>query len=335
MNLIIPMAGKGTRMRPHTLTTPKPLIPIAGKSIVVRLVEEIQAATTVPITTIGYIVSEAPTPSLKAALEHLAQQIGAVAQFYVQATAQGTAHAIYCAAELLQGPVIVAFSDTLFKCAAPLNLAQENTIWVKQVEDPSAFGVVQVATDNKITAFVEKPATPVSDLAIIGIYYFRQGALLRQALEKLVAQAIRPGTEYLLTDALQAMMEQNISFFTQPVDEWFDCGNKNATLHTNQRFLTLLQGKETLVAPSARLKNSVLIPPVFLGEHAQLENAVVGPHVAIGAHSCVTDARIQNSLIQCHSMIEKVTIENSIIGNQVHFTGSSAVVNVGDYTTIE
>lgn len=335
MHLIIPMAGKGTRMRPHTLTTPKPLMPIAGKSIVERLVEEIKTATTMPITTIGYVVHEMPDPSLKDTLVHIAQQIGAQARFYVQATAQGTAHAIYCAAELLEGPIIVAFADTLFKCTTPLTLNQENTIWVKQVANPSAFGVVAVTEDNQITAFVEKPSTPISDLAIIGIYYFRQGALLREALEKLVAQPLRVGTEYLLTDALQTMMENNVPFSAQPVEEWFDCGNKNATLHTNQCFLTLLEGKEVLIAPSAELKNSVLVPPVYLGENVQLENAIIGPYVSIGAHTRVVDARIQHSLVQRHSTIEQVIIQNSIIGNQVHFKGNSAVVNIGDYTTVE
>ena len=334
MHLIIPMAGKGKRMRPHTLTTPKPLIPIAGKPIVARLVEEIQAACPVPINTIGFVVNELE-PDTQAHLTQLAEDIGAQAQFYPQHEALGTAHAILCAAALLQGPVIVAFADTLFKSQFTLDKDQESVIWVKQVQDPSAFGVVQLDDHKKVTAFVEKPASFVSDLAIIGIYYFREGVQLHQALKDLIARNVRKDGEYQLTAALEAMQQQGVQFVTQTVDEWLDCGNKDATLHTNQRFLTFLQDDKNLIAPTAQLQNSVLIPPVYIGEQVVIKDTVLGPHVAVGSHTHIRDARIQNSIVQTHSTIENAIMKNSIIGNHVYFSGKNAAVSIGDYTTIE
>ncbi len=333
MNLIIPMAGKGKRMRPHTLTTPKPLIPIAGKPIVVRLVEAIRATCTIPIRTIGFVVSELEADT-HTQLTQLAQGMGAQARFYEQREAQGTAHAVLCAAALLQGPVIVAFADTLFKCDFTLDLDQESVVWVKKVQDPRSFGVVKLDAQNIVIDFLEKPTSFVSDLAIIGIYYFREGAQLGQALQRLVDQGIRRDGEYQLTVALEAMNQAGVRFATQAVEEWLDCGNKTATLYANQRFLTFLQGDKALIATTAQLHNSVLIPPVYLGEQVVVKNTVLGPYVSVGSHSYINDTRIQNSIIQTHSTVENATLKNSMLGNHVYLTGKSAEVSIGDYTTI-
>lgn len=333
MHLIIPMAGKGKRMRPHTLTTPKPLIPIAGKPIVVRLVEEVRAACAMPIHTIGFVVNELESTT-QAQLTQLAQGMGAQAKFYEQHEAQGTAHAVLCAAALLQGPVIVAFADTLFKCDFALDMDQESVVWVKKVRDPSAFGVVKLDAQSMVIDFVEKPTDFVSDLAIIGIYYFREGAQLGQALQDLVAQGIRKNGEYQLTATLEAMHKAGVQFATQEVEEWLDCGNKAATIYTNQRFLTFLQRDQALISTTAQLHNSVLIPPVYLGEQVVIKNTVLGPYVSVGSHSYINDARIQNSIIQTHSTVENVTLKNSMLGNHVYLTGKSAEVSIGDYTTI-
>ena len=333
MHLIIPMAGKGKRMRPHTLTTPKPLLPIAGKPMVARLIEEVQAACNTAIDTIGFVVNEL-APAAQTQLIQQAQAIGAQAQFYLQHEAQGTAHAVLCAAALLQGPVIVAFADTLFKSHFTLGSDQESIIWVKKVQDPSAFGVVKLDAQGRVTALVEKPTSFVSDLAIVGLYYFREGAQLHQALQNLIAQGIRREGEYELTAALAAMHQQGVQFATQAVDEWLDCGNKDATLHTNQRYLTFLQNSKDLVAPTAQLHNSVLIPPVYLDEQVIVTNTILGPYVAVGSHTHIRDARIQNGIVQTHSTIENATMKNAIVGNHVYFSGKSAVVSIGDYTTI-
>lgn len=333
MNLIIPMAGKGRRMRPHTLTTPKPLIPIAGKPIVARLIEKVHAVCATSIHAIGFVVNELEAAT-QAQLTQLAQSVGAQARFYEQHEAQGTAHAVLCAAELLKGPVIVAFADTLFMGNFTLDATQERVIWVKRVTDPSAFGVVRLDPQGRVIDFIEKPERFVSDLAIIGIYYFREGIHLRQALQRLVDQGIRKNGEYQLTAALAMMNKAGARFTTQAVEEWLDCGNKAATLHTNQRFLTWLQGDENLIDATVQLHNSVLIPPVYLGQQVVIENTVLGPYVSVGSHSHIKDARIQNSIIQTHSTVENTTLKNSMLGNHVCLTGKSAEVSIGDYTTI-
>src|SRR3569623_1172288 len=333
MNLIIPMAGKGTRMRPHTLTTPKPLIPIAGKPIVARLVEKIHSVCTTPIHTIGFIVSELEAAT-QTQLTQLAQSVGAKARFYEQHAAQGTAHAVLCAAALLQGQVIIAFADTLFTGNIILDTKQESVIWVKKVADPSAFGVVKLDPLGTVIDFIEKPQKFTSALAIIGIYYFREGAHLTQALQKLVDQGIRRNGEYQLTAALEAKNKAGTRFTTQTVEEWLDCGNKTATLRTNERFLTLLQGNQDLIASTAQLYNSVLISPVYLGQQVVIENTVLGPYVSVGSHSYIKNARIQNSIIQKHSTVEGTILKNSMLGNHVCLTSKSAEVSIGDYTTI-
>ena len=176
MNLIIPMAGRGTRLRPHTLYTPKPLIPVAGKPIVQRLVEDIAAMCDEPISKIGFVVGDFGK-EVEDQLINIAAQIGAEGQIYYQEEALGTGHAIYCAEPLLDGPVIVAFADTLFRADFKVSTNDEGVIWVKQIEDPSQFGVVTVDDNNTISGFVEKPKEFVSDLAIIGIYFFGNGVI--------------------------------------------------------------------------------------------------------------------------------------------------------------
>lgn len=328
------MAGRGKRMRPHTLTTPKPLIPIAGKPIIERLLEEIQLNfPTTPVNTVGFVISEL-APTYQTQLTKLAWSIGAKPQFYLQQEALGTAHAVLQAAALLRGPVVIAFADTLFKSRPNLLKDQENIIWIKKVKDPSSFGVVGLDDQGMVTAFVERPPYFVSDLAIIGIYYFREGEQLKQALQSLTEQNISKNGEYQFTTALEMMRKQGSRFATQEVDQWLDCGNKEATLDANQRFLTFLQGNKELIAPTAQLHNSVLLPPVYLGQQVKIFNAILGPYVSVEDHAHISDARIQNSILQTHSTIKHVNMKNSIVGNHVYFTGRIATVNIGDYTTI-
>jgi len=333
LNLIIPMAGKGKRLLPHTLTTTKPLIPIAGKSIVKRLLEEINSLYQGPIKHIGFIVNDL-APSIKSQLENMVTELGAQAHFYEQSETLGTAHAIACAAPLLQGPVIIAFSDTLFKGSLSLDIGKEGVIWVNKVKNPSSFGVVQVGPDNLITDFVEKPTEFVSDLAIIGIYYFKKGEMLLQAIRHIIDQQICKGGEYQLTSALTYMQQQGYQFSTQTIDEWLDCGNKEACLHTNQRFLHFLQDTKGMVANSAQINNSTIIPPVYIGEKVTIEHTVLGPYVSVGHNTHIKGSRIANSIIQEHTKIDKAILTNSMIGNYVHIEGKCTEIDAGDYNTI-
>ncbi|WP_218186029.1 sugar nucleotidyltransferase [Marinifilum fragile] len=204
MKIIVPMAGMGKRMRPHTLTVPKPLIPIAGKPIVQRLVEEIAKVSNESIEEIAFIIGDFGK-EVENQLCAIAENIGAKSSIYYQNEALGTAHAIHCAAESLSGKVVVAFADTLFKADFVLDAEADSVIWVQKVEDPSAFGVVKLDAENRITDFVEKPQEFVSDLAIIGIYYFKDGENLRNELQYLLDNKVVVNGEYQLTDALENM----------------------------------------------------------------------------------------------------------------------------------
>lgn len=329
MNLIVPMAGKGKRLRPHTSTTPKPLIPIAGKPIVQRLVEDIAAVTPEKIEKIGFVIGDFG-PEIEKQLMNIAQAVGAEGHIFHQEQALGTAHAVFCAKEIMQGKVTVAFSDTLFKANFTLNTDDDGIIWVKQVEDPSAFGVVTLNDKGVITEFVEKPSEPVSDLAIIGIYYFKEGEKLRSQLEHIIDQKITASGEFQLTTALENLKAEGIRFTTGTVDEWLDCGNKKVTVESNSRYLGFLN--EAIVAPTAVIENSVIIPPVFIGEKAVVINSVVGPGVSIGADSRVEDSRVEDTLIQNQSVLKHVNLTDSMIGNSVVLEKRAADVSLGDFT---
>lgn len=334
MNVIIPMAGMGKRMRPHTLTTPKPLLPIAGKPIVQRLVEDIAEILHEQIEIVGFVISPHFGESVEKELLKIAGNIGAEGRLYYQEQAQGTAHAIICAEELLRDHVVVAFADTLFRAHFSLDSDKDGIIWVQKVEDPSAFGVVKINTKGEITDFVEKPDSYVSDLAIIGIYYFENGSVLKEEIHYIIDNDIKDKGEYQLTSALENMKAKGSQFVPGEVDEWLDCGNKDVTVHTNKRYLEFVRDQK-LISDTAFTENSVIIPPVFLGENVKVTDSVIGPHVSIGDNCEISDSRIKNSLIQTHTNLKGANLENSMLGNFVNFINSPEDLSVGDYTTIK
>ncbi|GJM59655.1 sugar nucleotidyltransferase [Persicobacter diffluens] len=334
MNIIIPMAGMGKRMRPHTLTVPKPLVPIAGKPIVERLVEDIVKVCTEQIDNIGFVIGRNFGEDVEADLKGIAEKSGAQGHIFYQDEALGTAHAIYCAKEILEGNTVVAFADTLFKADFTLDVEKDGIIWVKQVEDPSAFGVVQLDDDKQITAFVEKPKSFVSDLAIIGIYYFKKGEDLRAEIAELIDHKIMDSGEYQLTRVLENLTSKGTKFYPGTVQEWLDCGNKTATVNTNHRYLEYIKDDAGLVDASAQVINSVIIPPVYIGKQARIINSVVGPHVSVGHRTEITDSRVENSIIQKDSEISHAILKDSMIGNQAVFEGKSKTMSVGDFNTI-
>lgn len=336
MNIIVPMAGRGSRLRPHTLTVPKPLIPIAGKPIVHRLVEDIAKVLNDRIDEIAFIIHESFGKEVEEDLLEIAANLGAKGVICYQNQALGTAHAILCAKESLKGPVVVAYADTLFRADFNLDKEADSVIWVKQVDDPSAFGVVQLNESNDIVDFVEKPKEFVSDLAIIGIYYFKSGEVLRSELEYLIDHDVIKGGEYQLTDALENMKVKGMRFVPGRVDEWMDCGNKNVTVDTNNRMLQFLKAdQEDLVHNGVVLENSQIVEPCFIGKGVVLRNATVGPNVSIGEHTIIEDATISNSLIQTHSVIKNAKLDNAMIGNHVVYDGKHTQISIGDYSVLE
>lgn len=333
MNIIVPMAGMGKRMRPHTLTVPKPLVPIAGKPIVQRLVEDIAKVCPDKIDKVGFIIKESFGQAVEEHLLNIAKEIGAKGSIHYQEEALGTAHAILCAKELLEGESIIAFADTLFKADFKLDTKQEGIIWVQEVEDPSAFGVVKLDNEGYITDFVEKPETFVSNKAIIGIYYFKDGAFLRSELQYLLDNNILDKGEYQITDALSNMQKKGAKFKPGAVTEWLDCGNKNATVFTNQRYLEYIK-HEKLVADDLQQENSIIIPPCYIGKGVKLKNTVIGPHVSVGDHTQIENSRISNGIIQTNSTLKNVVMENSMVGNHVELEVRPKDLSVGDFNKI-
>lgn len=335
MKIIVPMAGRGSRLRPHTLTIPKPLVPVGGKPIVHRLVEDIAEVCSEPIDEIAFIIGDFGAEVEKELID-VAAKLGAKGTIHYQLNPLGTAHAVLCAESALDGPVVVAFADTLFRADFKLDPTADGILWVNQIDDPSAFGVVKLDSEGNITDFVEKPKEFVSDLAMIGIYYFKDGKRLKEELQYLIDNNIMKGGEYQLPDAMRRLTEAGFKLKPGTVSEWLDCGNKEVTVYTNQRVLEFDWEKNlNLVHENLKLSNSTIIPPCFIDDDVVIENAVIGPHVSIGKGTKITNAIVRNSIIQNHSSISSIVLIDSMIGSYTKVTGKSNDISLGDYSTLK
>lgn len=334
MQIIIPMAGKGKRMRPHTLTTAKPLIAVGGKPIVQRLVEDITKVCGQKVTEIAFVIAPDFGTEVEQHLIQVAQSQGAKGSIYYQDKALGTAHAIMCAKDAIKGKTVVAFADTLFKADFVMDTEQEGVIWVQKIENPSQFGVVKLNSNNIITDFIEKPQNFVSDLAIIGIYYFKDGDYLKNELQYLLDNNITEKGEYQLTNALENMKAKGTKFTPGQVTEWLDCGNKDATVYTNQRVLEFDKGKPNLKGTNIKNTNSTIIEPCFIGNDVVLENCIIGPHVSIGANSTLANSIVKNSIIQADAKISNANISDSMLGAGAQVQGKALNLSISDYTQI-
>ncbi len=332
MKIIVPMAGRGSRLRPHTLTVPKPLLPVAGKPIVHRLVEDIARVCSEPIEEVAYVIGDFGAETERELL-NVAEKLGARGSIYYQHEPLGTAHAVLCAEPSLNGKVIVAFADTLFRADFKLDANADGIIWVNKIEDPRAFGVVQLNQDNVITAFIEKPQEFISDLAIIGIYYFKDGLNLKNELEYLIKNNIKEKGEFQITNALDNMKNKGLKFYPGEVIEWLDCGNKDATVYTNRRVLSY-DVSATGLRQHLLLNNSIVIEPCFIGNNVVLANSIVGPHVSLGDNVTITDSRIENSIVQEKTSITNFIAGNAMIGKNAIVKGTSHDVSLGDFSQI-
>lgn len=335
MRLIIPMAGMGKRLRPHTLTTPKPLIKVGGKSIVHWLIKDIADVCGESIEEIGFVVGRFGD-AVESELKDIAKSVGAEGKIFYQDVAEGTGHAILCARECLKGDVIVAFADTLFRTEFNLDKTKDGVIWVHKVDNPSSFGVVKYNEENIITDFVEKPTEFVSDLAIIGIYYFKSGETLEIELQYLIDNNLKEKGEYQLTNAMENMKTKGMQFVPGAVDEWLDCGNYAATVYTNQRVLA--NNAKEFADASSRFDESVtIIEPCFIGDGVSLKNCQIGPFVSIGNKTELENCKISNSIIQENCSLRDFNCHNSMIGNSVAISGAqiaSQVYSLGDFSSI-
>lgn len=328
------MAGMGKRMRPHTHTTAKPLLPIAGKPIVQRLVEDLAAVAGEAVEEVAFVTNPAFGKKVEDELLAIAAGIGAKGTIHYQETALGTAHAILCAQSALSGRVIVAFADTLFRAQLKLDKDCDGVIWVNKVEDPKPFGVVKLDDKGIITEFIEKPQTFVSDLAIIGIYYFADGEYLRKEMQYLIDNDIKDKGEYQLTNAMENMKQKGARFKAGSVDVWMDCGNKNAMVDTNTKVLGFLKDDKGLVDASLKSTNSVVIPPCFIGAGVTLVNSIVGPNVSIEPNAVISNSVVRNSIVRTSVQITDCVIDNSMMGERAMVSGKTMDLSLSDDSTV-
>ncbi|MCB9230176.1 MAG: nucleotidyltransferase [Bacteroidia bacterium] len=335
MKIIIPMAGRGSRLRPHTLTVPKPLLPVGGKPIVQRLAEDIVGLYQGGVEEIAFIIGRFGEEVEKDLLE-VAAKLGAKGRIFYQDTPLGTAHAIYQARECMDGELIIAFADTLFRADFKLDRQADGVIWVRQVNNPEIFGVVTLDEQGTILGMVEKPTEFVSDLAIIGIYYIRNGAGLREEIKYLLDHNITAKGEYQLTDALENMRLKGGILKAGPVNDWMDCGNKDNVLDTNASILGYdHQDRKNLRGANLKLENSIIIEPCFVGDNVSLKNSVIGPNVSLGNNTRVENAVVSESLVQNNSNIQNVVLHRAMIGSNAEIVRSADSFDLGDFSRLK
>ncbi len=337
MNIIIPMAGWGTRLRPHTLTVPKPLINVAGKSVVVRLIDEINASISEPLTNLVFIVKPQFGKEVEQMLLETGRKYNIPAHIVYQEEAMGTAHAVFQAKAFLEGKVFIAYADTLFKGKIIIPPRADSVIVVKKVDRPEQFGVVKMDKHGNIVHFVEKPREFVSDLAIVGIYYFKNGEILRDEITFLMDKGITKSGEYQLTDALTRMLNKGMVFVPASIEKWMDFGNKNAAIQTNKEILQWeFEHGKSLRGENIIMENVTVNEPCFIGNNVVLKNTEIGPYVSIGDRSIVENARIKNSLIGTHAEIKNTEISGSMLGNFVKINTRTPLpaLDLGDYSKI-
>ncbi len=330
MKLIIPMAGRGTRLRPHTHVTPKPLLPVVGISMVERIVETFIEVLPKKLDEAVFVLGPDFPEEVYEELRAICARHDMTAQFGVQAVALGTGHAVFSAGEHLEGECISVFADTLFYMDPGVSLDGADVwAWVKHVDDPRRFGVV-VKDGDRITDFVEKPKEIISNEALIGIYYIKDGAALRASIQYLLDHEITGHGEYQLTDAFDHMLKQGYVFKTTNVSEWLDCGTIPALKDTSW----VLLGKETDRLHQGTVEESVIIDPVYIGPGARISGSVVGPNVVIEAGSEIRQSVLDHTIVMGDARVTASVLTDSMVGHHAEVTGHSGTINVGDHSTV-
>jgi glucose-1-phosphate thymidylyltransferase len=328
MKVVIPVAGMGSRLRPHTHTQPKTLVPIAGKPILAHIVDYlIEGGLNDFVFVVGYLGDKIEDfiikryPDLKA-------------EFVVQEPREGSAHAIWMAKDLLSNEpeILVVLGDTIANVDLSLVLESANTILgVKKVSNPLLFGIAEVNEKGEINKLVEKPKIPKSNLALVGIYKITNISKLFEAIDFLIKNDHKTNNEYHLTDALMYMIKQGEVMRALEVDNWFDCGRKETLLEANAILLnTSAYRKKT----QPDFPNTIIIPPISIGNGCKIENSIIGPNVAIGENTIMRHTVVSNSIIGSFSELNDVVLKDSIIGNDTLLKGLVQSLNIGDNTEI-
>jgi len=328
MKAIIPVAGAGAKLRPHTYTQPKALIPIAGKTILSLIVDQLYGAgITEFIYIVGYLGEK-----IEDYVRQTYPQLNC--HFVHQNERQGTGHAIELTRSLIDGDeVIVTLGDTICDYDVEQVIRSPyNMLGVKKVDDPRRFGVAEINNDEFIDHVVEKPAIPKSNMALVGIYKIKDTPFLYECLHHLFAQNIKTQGEYNLTDALECMIKRGVKFKPFRVKTWYDCGRKETLLDTNA---LLLKKNGNTIHETVQNENSIIVPPVTIGAGCVLKNAIIGPHVSIGPNTTIQYSTVRDSIIGAYTTLYEVVIDNSLIGSDASVKGLSRSLNIGDNTEID
>lgn len=330
MKVIIPVAGMGTRLRPHTHTAPKVLLQVAGKPILGHILDEIKTFDDVSEVTfiIGYMGEMIE--------EYVKKHYSFKTNFVTQEKMLGLGHAIHLTAQYNRGdePVLIILGDTIFKADFSEILKNDSSyIGVKEVEDPKRFGIVELE-NGYIKNVFEKPDHPTSNLAIVGIYYLLAPNLLFDSLDYIIDNDLRTKDEYQLTDALELMLKKKHKMKTFKIDEWLDCGKPETLLATNKALLEM-KFKNNNISLAEKYKNSIFVPPVFVDKDAKIKNSIIGPYTSISKGTVVENSIIMNSIISRDSNVKEVVLNEAIIGNNSHITGNSFKLNIGDNSGID
>lgn len=325
MKVVIPLAGLGTRLRPHTLTKPKPLVSVAGKPVLAYILDQLQCLQIDEIIFItGYLGEQIK--------DYVSTHYDFPARYIEQKEMLGQAHAINLAREYLQGPILIVFVDTIFEADLGRlgTLEADGVLYVKEVANPARFGVAVTDANGLVTRLVEKPKELVSNLAVIGVYYFKDARWLVRAIDTLMEKKIKTAGEFYLADAIQLMINEGAKLEAVTVDVWQDAGKVETLLETN-RFLLEKHGVEL---PDEAI-NSIIIQPVHIAKSAKLENAIVGPYVSISADVTIRNAIVKDSIINEGSDIESVILSKSVVGSNASVRGAYDALNVGDSSEIK
>lgn len=325
MKVIIPVAGMGTRLRPHTHTMPKALVQVAGKPILGHILDEVIPLGVRDVVLVTGAMGERVEEYVAAAYPDLRP-------CYVrQEETLGIGHAIWLTRECAEdGPTLIVLGDTVVTADfGALVRGPRTLIGVKEVENPSLFGVVEVEGGDRVVSLVEKPDVPPSNLAIVGLYFVANTPLLFACLDDLVTKDIRTKGEYQLTDALKMMLERGEEMRTFPVEGWYDCGRPETLLETNRFLLT------RSASNNVKIPGSIVIPPVSIDPTAIIERAVVGPYASVAARTVIRDSIVRDSILNADSRVECTLLDGSLIGEHAFVKGTFQRLNVGDSSEIE
>lgn len=328
MKAIIPVAGAGTKLRPHTYTQPKALIPLAGKTILSINVDQLhEAGINEFIFIVGYL-GEKIQDYVKSKYPDL------ICHFIFQNERKGTAHAIELTRKIVgEDELFIALGDTICEYDINAVLASPwSMLGVKKVDDPRNFGVAQINDKGFITNVVEKPSIPKSNMALVGLYKIKNSKVLFQCLEKIITNEIRSHDEFNLTDALECMIQGGEQFRSFKVENWFDCGKKESLLESNSILLEKFGGA---IAESNKFENTIFIPPVSIADGCEIKNSIIGPHVAMGENTIVSYSIVKNCIIGSFSKLFDVVLEDSLIGSDTEIRGETRSLNIGDNTEID